>query len=186
MHRSGVWRALCAALFSLLIAACSDGGADPAATPPPFPATITLTRVAGGFSQPTTITHAGDGSGRIFVLEQGGTIRIIRNGAVSPTPFLDISSLVTPTGGEQGLLGLAFPPGFAARGNFYVNYTNRTGIGDTVVARFAVGSDPDLADTASRRELLTITQPFTNHNGGQLAFGPDNLLYIGTGDGGSG
>jgi len=185
MELSRLWRMLWHALSLLSIAACS-GGADPAATPPPFPATTTLTRVAGGFSQPTAITHAGDGSGRLFVLEQGGAIRIIRNGAVSPTPFLNISSLVTPTGGEQGLLGLAFPPGFAARGNFYVNYTNRTGIGNTVVARFALGSDPDRADPASRQELLTITQPFTNHNGGQLAFGPDNLLYIGTGDGGSG
>jgi glucose/arabinose dehydrogenase len=184
MKRSCGWRALYAALFPLLITACNSGGGDPALAT--FPATITLTRLAGGFSQPTTITHAGDGSGRLFVLEQGGAIRIIRNGAVSPTPFLNISSLVTPTGGEQGLLGLAFPPGFSARRSFYVNYTNRTGIGNTVVARFALTSDPDLADRASRRELLNITQPFTNHKGGQLAFGPDNLLYIGTGDGGSG
>jgi len=100
-------------------------------------------------------------------------------------PFLNISGQVT-SGGEQGLLGLAFPPGFSTRQDFYVNYTNRTGVGDTVIARFNVGSDPDQADPASRRELLTIVQPFTNHNGGQLAFGPDNLLYIGSGDGGSG
>lgn len=187
MERSGLRRKLCAALSLLSIAACSSGGGDPVAKSASFPAAITLTRVAGGFSQPTAITHAGDSSGRLFVLEQGGAIRIVRNGAVSPTPFLNISSLVTPTGGEQGLLGLAFPPGFAARGTFYVNYTNRTGIGNTAIARFAVGSDPDRADPASRQELLTITQPpFTNHKGGQLAFGPDNLLYIGTGDGGSG
>lgn len=186
MEQSGLWRTLCAVLLPLLIAACTGAGGGSSVTPPPFPATITLTRLAGGFSQPTTITHAGDGSGRLFVVEQGGTIRFIRNGAVSPTPFLNISSLVTPTGGEQGLVGLAFPPGFSARRSFYVNYTNRTGIGNTVVARFALTSNPDLAEPASRQELLTIVQPFTNHNGGQLLFGPDNLLYIATGDGGSG
>jgi len=144
-----------------------------------------LTQVAGGFNHPVAITNAGDGSGRLFVVEQGGTIKFIRNGAVSATPFLNISSLVTPTGGEQGLLGLAFPPGFPTRNSFYVDYTNRTGIGNTVVARFALSSNPDSADPATRSELLTITQPFPNHNGGQLAFGPDNLLYIGSGDGGS-
>jgi glucose/arabinose dehydrogenase len=142
--------------------------------------------VAGGFIQPVAITHAGDGSGRLFVVEQGGTVRIVRNGVVQPTPFLNITSLVTPAGGEQGLLGLVFPPGFAARGTFYVNYTNRTAVGNTVIARFGLGGSADLADPASRSELLTIVQPFVNHNGGQLAFGPDSLLYIGTGDGGSG
>ncbi|MBC7962971.1 MAG: PQQ-dependent sugar dehydrogenase [Steroidobacteraceae bacterium] len=186
MEQSGLWRALCAALFSLFFAACSGAGGGSSTAQRPFPTTITLTRLAGGFSKPTSITHAGDGSGRLFVVEQGGTIRIIRNGVVAPTPFLNITSLVTPAGGEQGLLGLAFPPGFSARRSFYVNYTNRTGIGNTVVARFALTSNPDLADRASRHELLTIVQPFTNHNGGQLLFGPDNLLYIATGDGGSG
>jgi glucose/arabinose dehydrogenase len=132
-----------------------------------------------------TITNAGDGSGRLFVVEQGGAVRIVRSGAVAARPFLNISSLVTP-GGEQGLLGLAFPPGYAARQSFYVNYINRTGVGNTVIARFAVAGDPDLAERTSRQELLTFTQPFANHNGGQLAFGPDNLLYIGSGDGGSG
>lgn len=187
MAQSGLWRSLCGALFFLIIAACStDGGGSSSAKQPPFPATITLTRLAGGFSLPTAITHAGDGSGRLFVVEQGGTIRFIRNGAVSPTPFLNITSLVTPTGGEQGLMGLAFPPGFSDGRTFYVNYTNRTGIGNTVLARFALTSNPDQADPASRQELLTIEQPFSNHNGGQLVFGPDNLLYIATGDGGSG
>ena len=186
MESSGIWRPLCAALFSLLIVACSDSGGGSGDLPSNFPATITLTRLAGGFRQPTTITHAGDGSGRLFVVEQGGTIRIIRNGVVSPTPFLNITSLVTPTGGEQGLLGLAFPPGLSGRRNFYVNYTNRTGIGNTVVARFSLAANPDLADATSRQELLTIEQPFTNHNGGQLLFGPDNLLYIASGDGGGG
>lgn len=179
---------LCAVMAALSLAACGggSGGSTTAAPPTPFPAGVSLTRVAGGFVHPVAITHAGDGSGRLFVVEQGGTVRIVRNGAVEPTPFLNISSLVTPAGGEQGLLGLAFPPGFAARGTFYVNYTNRTAVGNTVIARFGLGGSADVADPASRRELLTIVQPFVNHNGGQLAFGPDSLLYIGTGDGGSG
>jgi len=175
-------------LLALSLSACGGGGGAGGGdgTSPGFPAGITLTRVAGGFSQPLAITHAGDGSGRLFVVEQGGTIKIIRNGAVVPTPFLNITSLVTPTGGEQGLLGLAFPPGFALRGTFYVNYTDRTGIGNTVIARYGLTGNPDTADPASRQQLLNIVQPFANHNGGQLAFGPDSLLYIASGDGGSG
>lgn len=172
------------AAVMLLAAGCGGGGA---ATPAPPPAAgLTFTRVAGGFVQPVAVTHAGDGSGRLFVAEQGGTVRIVRNGVVAAAPFLDISALVTPTGGEQGLLGLAFPPGFAARGSFYVNYTDRTGVGNTVVARIGLGASPDAADPASRTTLLGIVQPFANHNGGQLAFGPDGMLYIGSGDGGSG
>ncbi len=175
-----------AGLVTLALVACSGGGSSVVPAPATFPSAITLTRVAGGFTRPVTITHAGDGSGRLFVVEQGGTIRIVRNGVTSPTPFLNITGLVSPGGGEQGLLGLAFPPQFGTRHQFYVNYTNRSGVGDTVIARFSISSDPDRADQASRQELLTIVQPFTNHNGGQLAFGPDNNLYIGTGDGGSG
>jgi glucose/arabinose dehydrogenase len=175
-------------LLALSLAACGggSGGSVPVEAPPSFPPAISLTRVAGGFAQPVTITHAGDGSGRLFVVEQGGRIRIIRNGAVVPTPFLDITNLVTPTGGEQGLLGLAFPPGFTARRTFYVNYTNRAGVGNTVIARFSLSADADRADPLSRQELLNIIQPFANHNGGQLAFGRDGHLYIGSGDGGSG
>ena len=177
---------LLAAALSLLLS-CGGGG-QTAAVSPPVPvipaSSISLTRVATGFSSPVVITNAGDGSGRLFVVEQGGAIRILRNGAVDPRPFLNISSLIT-SGGEQGLLGLAFPPSYAVRQSFYVNYTNRTGTGNTVIARFAAGSDPNLADPASRQELLTVVQPFANHNGGQLAFGPDGLLYIGSGDGGS-
>lgn len=178
---------------SLLSAALSvllscDGGGQTAAVAPPAPVTqasgIFLTQVGTGFSSPVAITNAGDGSGRLFVAEQGGAIRILSNGVVAHRPFLNISSLIT-SGGEQGLLGLAFPPSYAIRQSFYVNYINRTGIGNTVIARFAAGSDPDFADPASRQELLTIVQPFANHNGGQLVFGPDRLLYIGSGDGGS-
>lgn len=174
-------------LFSALLcsAICVDSGfaADPSGTAG-FPA-ITLTPVAKGLRQPTAIVSARDGSKRLFVLEQNGKIRIIRNGSVSPTPFLDITSLVK-SGGERGLLGLAFPPDFASRKTFFINYTNRIGIGNTVVASFRVGAKADVADPSSRKQLLTIVQPYANHNGGQLAFGPDEMLYIGTGDGGSG
>ncbi|GFO62899.1 PQQ-dependent sugar dehydrogenase [Geomonas paludis] len=150
-----------------------------------FPDKLTLTPVVKGLKQPTAIVSARDGSKRLFVLEQAGRIRIIRNGVLDPAPFLDITALVK-SGGERGLLGLAFPPDFASRKTFYVDYTNRTDIGNTVIASFKVGEHPDRADPASRKELLTIVQPYANHNGGQLAFGPDGMLYIGMGDGGSG
>jgi hypothetical protein len=120
---------------------------------------------------------------RLFVVEQAGRIRIVRDGAVVGTPFLDIVSRVG-SGGERGLLGLAFHPQYAQNGRFYVNYTDRRG--DTHVSEFRVSSDPDVADPASERELLAVTQPFANHNGGGLAFGNDGMLYIALGDGGSG
>jgi glucose/arabinose dehydrogenase len=145
---------------------------------------ISLTRVAAGLSQPVQITHAGDTSGRIFVVEQPGRIRIIRNGVLQPSPFLDMTSRVL-FGGEQGLLSVAFPPLFTTRNYFYVFYTDLAG--DLRVSRFFLTANSDLADPASEVNIITIPHPqFTNHNGGQLAFGPDGLLYIGTGDGGSG
>jgi glucose/arabinose dehydrogenase len=146
---------------------------------------ITLSKIAGGFTDPTHIANAGDNSGRLFNGEQKGIVKIIRNGSVQPTPFLDISSRVK-SGGEQGLLAVVFPPGYGAgKHHFYVNYTSRRGNGDTVIARFRVSRNPDQADAASEQLLLTFDQPFANHNGGQMAFGPDGFLYIGTGDGGS-
>ena len=174
-----------ALLFSMVLFSNGEAPA-PTSKGASFPASITLTPVAQGFKDPTTIAHAGDGSNRLFVLEQKGRIRVVRDGVVGATPFLDLSKLVKSSGSEQGLLGIAFPPDFARSRAFYLNYTNRTGVGNTVIARFAVGSAPDRADPASRKELLQITQPYANHNGGQLAFGPDGNLYIGTGDGGSG
>jgi glucose/arabinose dehydrogenase len=171
-------------LFFLLLAGCSGSGGN--VTPSPDSPAITLTRIASGFVQPVHITHAGDGSGRLFVVERGGVIRIIRGGVVLPTPFFDISAQVQSAGSEQGLLSVAFPPDFAARQYFYVDYTNRTGIGDTVVARYPMTANPDLAAASGEVTLLNVSQPFTNHNGGQLAFGPDGLLYVALGDGGSG
>jgi glucose/arabinose dehydrogenase len=139
--------------------------------------------VAGGFSAPLLVTHAGDGSGRLFVVEQAGRVRVLRNGRVEGEPFLDIASLVT-AGGEQGLLGLAFHPRFESNGRFFVNYTD--GNGDTVVAEYRTARGADRADPGSARVLLRIDQPYSNHNGGDLVFGPDGYLYIGMGDGGSG
>lgn len=170
------------AFFSIL--ACSRESGVSVSTAEAFPATLTLAPIAKGLQKPVAIVNAGDGSNRLFVVEQKGTVRIIRNGAVAAAPFLDISALVR-SGGEQGLLDIAFPPGFASGKTFYANYTNKTGVGNNVIASFRVGSDPDRAEPATRRQLLTIVQPFVNHNGGELAFGPDGLLYIGTGDGGS-
>jgi glucose/arabinose dehydrogenase len=145
------------------------------------PPEIALETVLTGLAQPTSITHAGDA--RLFVTLQRGGIVIVEDGRLLPTPFLDITSLVS-SGGERGLLGLAFHPRYAENGFFFVDYTNLAG--DTVIARYRVsGSNPYAADFASGMTLLTIDQPFANHNGGQLAFGPDGYLYIGMGDGGS-
>jgi len=126
----------------------------------------------------------GDGTAGLFVVEQAGRIRILRDGVLLPAPYLDIGALVSSSG-ERGLLGLAFHPQYATNGRFFVNYT-RAGDGATVVASYRAGADRDRADDASGRVLLTIAQPYENHNGGALRFGPDGYLYIGTGDGGSG
>ncbi len=144
---------------------------------------LELEMVADGLQAPVAIANAGDGTGRLFVLEKAGTVRVVRDGAVSATPFLDIRGRVGAGGNEQGLLGLAFHPDYAANGLFFVNYTDRGG--DTMVARFSVGDDPELADPDSELVVLTQAQPAGNHNGGHLAFGPDGYLYIGLGDGGA-
>ncbi len=131
---------------------------------------------------PVGVTHASDGSGRLFVSDQRGLIYILRNGAVLPEPFLDISSRVKSDTYEEGFLGLAFHPQYRTNGQFFVYYNNRQG--DVVLARFNVSRDPDRADANSESLLLTVTKPFSTHNAGQLAFGPDGYLYIGIGDGG--
>lgn len=157
----------------------------PTVTPtPPITPSVTLTtpvavllqEVADGFDDPLFVTHAGDGTGQLFVVEKTGRIRTLADGAI----FLDIRDRLTASGSEQGLLGLAFHPNFADNGYFYVNYTDTAG--DTVIARFTATGD--LADPASEQVILTAEQPARNHNGGMLAFGPDRLLYIGLGDGG--
>jgi glucose/arabinose dehydrogenase len=138
--------------------------------------------IASSFDRPVQVTNAGDGSNRLFVVEQGGRVRIIDGGSVLPVPFLDLRSIVSP-GSERGLLGLAFHPDYRTNGQFFVDYTNLAG--NTVIARYQASSDPNRADAGSAAILLTIAQPAANHNGGQLRFGPlDGYLYIGMGDGG--
>lgn len=168
--------------MALFLAGCVPAGIARATSWPE----IALVPVATNLEAPAHIAHAGDGSGRLFIVEQRGRIRILRNGVLAPVPFLDITNRVL-YGGERGLLAVAFPPGFAEKQYFYVNYT-RTNGGPTVVARFFVSAgDLDLADAASEERLLTVPQPFSNHNGGQLAFSPvDGHLYVALGDGGSG
>ncbi|HEX7474019.1 MAG TPA: PQQ-dependent sugar dehydrogenase [Candidatus Limnocylindrales bacterium] len=142
--------------------------------------------VAQGFDQPVFVTNAADGRGRLFVVEQPGRIRIVRAGKVVPTPFLDISDRVSCCG-ERGLLGLAFAPDFGKPSvAFFLDYTDNNG--DTVIAEGTAGQngDPDSANAGTVHTLLKIAQPFPNHNGGMLAFGPDGYLYVGMGDGGSG
>jgi glucose/arabinose dehydrogenase len=148
--------------------------------------TISLEPVFSGLNEPLFLTHAGDGSGRIFLVERPGRILIAKEGQILSTPFLDISSKIS-TVGEMGLLGVAFHPEFAVNGRFYVNYaTSLNGPDRTVVSEFNVSAvHPDLA-SPTERILFELTQPARNHNAGMLAFGPDGLLYIATGDGGGG
>lgn len=157
---------------------------QPAVPVPPLESLkLKLFPVASGFNKPVHLTHAGDGSGRQFVVEQAGRILILQNGAINPTPFLDIINIVGSDANEQGLLSVAFHPHYPDNGFFFVNYTNKDG--DTVIARYGVSNDPNVADPNSAKILLTIDQPYANHNGGQIAFGPDGYLYIGMGDGGA-
>jgi len=158
-----------------------------APSPTPAPATkpasaVQLEAFSSGLSQPVYLTHAGDD--RLFVVEKQGTIRIIENGQLQEQPFLDIQGRVTSSGYEQGLLSIAFHPDYDEEGTFFVNYTDLQGA--TVVERYERNpEDPNRADPTSGQILLRIPQPYQNHNGGQLQFGPDNYLYIGMGDGGS-
>ena len=168
----------------------------PTSTPAPTPSPTTLSSfpdptgyewkpVISGLQLPVDIQNAGDGSDRLFIVEKRGLILIFQDGQLLPTPFLDISSKVDSQHSEQGLLGLAFHPGYASSGLFFINYIDLNG--NTVIARFHVSmGDPNIADPASEADILQVAQPFSNHNGGGLAFGQDGYLYIGLGDGGSG
>ncbi len=160
-----------------------DPGDGSSGGPTPDVVEVRLEPVVTGLSQPLDLVNAGDGTGRLFVVEQAGRVVVVQAGEKLEPAFLDIRERIS-AGGERGLLGLAFHPNYADNGLFYVNYTDLNG--DTVVAEYSVGDDPGSADPASERVLLTVPQPFSNHNGGDLAFGPDGYLYIATGDGGSG
>ena len=153
--------------------------------PPPEIPSIRLRSVIQGLRSPVGLVHAGDGSNRLFIVEQEGSIRVYKEGKLLKDPFLSIGDRVV-SGGELGLLGLAFHPDFRDNGRFFINYTSRSGGLHTVISEFRIGDQSDRADFASERILLTFPQPYPNHNGGSMAFGPDGALYIGTGDGGSG
>jgi hypothetical protein len=145
---------------------------------------LTTTLVVRGLSSPLDFQVPPGDRARAFVVEQTGRIRIVRGGAVVATPFLDVASRIS-TGGERGLLGLAFHPQYASNGRFFVNYTDRNG--DTHISEFrAQPPSADTVDPGTERQLLFVAQPFANHNGGRLAFGADGMLYAGLGDGGSG
>lgn len=153
----------------------------PPASPTPQPADLRWIPVLDGLAQPVALAHADDN--RLFVVERGGTIRIVQAGALLPDPFLDIAAHVGSRNTEQGLLGLAFHPHFRQNGFFYIDYTDVRG--NTVIARYHAEPGGTTADPNSEHVLLRVQQPYPNHNGGQLAFGPDGMLYIGLGDGGS-
>lgn len=193
-----------AALLALALAGCAP---DPEPAPRPTPPAedtatteptgsvdasgvpladlqLSLEPLVRGLDQPLWLTHAGDGSGRLFVAEQTGRVRVIRDGELLDAPFLDVSRLIT-SGGERGLLGLAFAPDYEQTGRFYVNFTDRNG--DTVVARYTADDPSSSAPSLTGPEtVFTVKQPFANHNGGCTLFGPDGLLWVGMGDGGSG
>jgi glucose/arabinose dehydrogenase len=148
----------------------------------PDPETYEWRSIVSGLTLPIGLTNAGDGSNRLFALEQPGLIRIIQGNDLLPEPFLDITSQVGCCG-ERGLLGLAFHPQYEGNGYFFVNYSDLNG--DTVISRFQTSGEIDQADPESEVKLLVVEQPYPNHNGGGMAFGPDGYLYIGLGDGGS-
>jgi uncharacterized repeat protein (TIGR03806 family) len=190
------WRAAAlAALLPLLAVACGGGsggsGRHAFAFPLDLPAPTPMAPVRAfpnlQFQRPVLATTAGDGTGHLFVVEQSGRVLVIDGGEQVATArvFLDIMARVTISDGETGLLGLAFAPDYAQSGRFYVDYT-RAGPLQTVVAEYRVSTDPLAADPQSERILLVQDQPFANHKAGMLAFGPDDLLYVALGDGGSG
>lgn len=201
-----------AAVLPALLVACGGGGggAGPRIVPTPAPATPTpsvvrptatpaysaspaptataalpalrLARVADGLDQPLFVTFAPGDPSRLFVVEQTGRIRIVRDGALLDAPFVDLSDRISCCG-ERGLLGLAFHPDYQRSGRFFVDFTDVDG--DTEVVELARGASADVASPVTVRRLLTVAQPYANHNGGMLAFGPDGLLHVGLGDGGA-
>jgi hypothetical protein len=175
-------KVLLAFVFFMLIAALCFAVNRAAADKTVAPDAVPLVPVLAGLASPVYVTNAHDGSNRLFIIEQPGRIRVLQPNASAATVFLDITSRVL-SGGEQGLLGLAFHPQFSTNGRFYVDYTRRPD-GATVIAEYTVSADANVALT-TERTLLIIPQPFANHNGGMIEFGPDGYLYIGMGDGGS-
>jgi hypothetical protein len=182
-HRgTGGWRSLGAVARSVaglglssLAGACSEPTT-------PAPAAIALETVVQGLSAPVYVTAPPGDAERLFVVQRGGLVLIVEDGAALPTPFLDLRGSVTAAGSEQGLLSIAFHPQYTSNGWVYASYTNTQG--DTRIVRHTVSANPDQVDPASGDTVLAVDQPFTNHNGGLVAFGPDGMLYVGLGDGG--
>lgn len=172
--------AVTASLGLLLTCAGDPGGT----APPPGGVAVHLEEVATGLRFPVLVTAQPGDTGRLFVLEKRGTVRVIKDGSVLPQPFIDLTSRVT-TGSEQGLLGMAFHP---TDGRVVLSFTipGSTGGGTSRVATFRTGADPDVLDPATEQVVIEVAQPYGNHNGGHVAFGPDGYLYIGLGDGGAG
>ena len=171
--------------IALVVAACGGGGGD-AGPANPTGISLRLERIdaALSLSFPIFLTAPPGDTARLFVVEKGGRIKVVDKATKSLIgTFLDISSLVS-NGSEQGLLGMAFDPQYATNGRFYVSYTDKTGIGNSIIARYLVSANRNVAVSTADRIILTVTQPDTNHNGGMIAFGPDGMLYIGFGDGG--
>lgn len=172
----------------VVLAACGDDlpiiDPPPSQPPPVRPiAGLTLEVVTTGVAFPVDIASPPGDPSRLFIVDKGGQVRVVRNGTLLATPFLDISNQVS-TGGERGLLGIAFAPDYATSRRFVVHFTNTAG--HTRVVSLRTSADPDWADPGSQQTILSVNQPFSNHNGGQVAFGPDGMLYIALGDGGSG
>lgn len=178
-------RAMTRAAILILLASSCSGSPAPPENGTTGQVQVTLQEVATGLQRPVYLTAPANDE-RLFIVEQAGRVRIVKDGQLLPQPFLDITSLVTDLGGmgdERGLLSIAFHPSYASNGFFYVNYTAQ-GTGATQVVRYARSGNPDVADPASSKVILSQTQPAGNHNGGHLLFGPDGMLYIPLGDGG--
>jgi glucose/arabinose dehydrogenase len=179
-RRSTAFSTTLSLIAALAASGCGSQFDSETPDPPEGTQPVALQLVASGLILPLYLT-APDGDTRLFIVEKGGMIRIVKDGSLLPIPFLDISGQVS-SGSEQGLLGLAFHPQYATNGRFIVHYTDLAG--DTRVSGFRVSPDPDVADAASEVSILAEDQPFPNHNGGQVLFGPDGYLYIMLGDGG--
>ena len=176
MGRLLVLAALCLAAVAAVALGWSDGATSKRQA-------LSLRVVASGLDSPVHVSAPRSEPGRLYVVEQPGRIRVIVNGKLRARPFLDIRPLVL-SGGEQGLLSVAFHPNYAKNRRFYIDYTDRNG--DTRIVEYRADKAGTRALPSTRRQLFAVNQPYANHNGGQVAFGPDGLLYIGMGDGGSG
>jgi glucose/arabinose dehydrogenase len=172
-------------LISGLLSIVSLAAAQSLPAAPPDGTNYRLERVTGSFNRPIYVTHAGDASGRIFIVDQGGRIWVMTDGSLLADPFLDIRQIVNRGSNEQGLLGLAFHPDYESNGRFFIHYSDLPR-GNTVIAEYAVSAEnPNRANPEPQQIILQQEQPYPNHNGGEIAFGPDGFLYIGLGDGGS-